>query len=155
MIMCVCAWMCECKWTPGVGDGQGGLACCNSWGRKESDTTERLNWTELNWKGNWRPEKNLELNKSMPGTWSWGWVELHFTSRQRNVHWWIGGRGWLRSARSLKKASKTLQGAKTERWMWPVGHPRQQWEPKRLCGKWSVLINLNLFAVLWRVSFPC
>ena len=33
--------------TPGVGDGQGGLACCNSWGRKESDTTERLNWTEL------------------------------------------------------------------------------------------------------------
>ena len=35
------------EWTPGVGDGQGGLACCDSWGRKESDTTERLNWTEL------------------------------------------------------------------------------------------------------------
>ena len=34
-------------WTLGVGDGQGGLACCGSWGRKESDTTERLNWTEL------------------------------------------------------------------------------------------------------------
>ena len=33
-------------WTPGVGDGQGGLACCSSWGHKESDTTERLNWTE-------------------------------------------------------------------------------------------------------------
>ena len=31
--------------TPGVGDGQVGLACCGSWGRKESDTTERLNWT--------------------------------------------------------------------------------------------------------------
>ena len=29
--------------TPGVGDGQGGLACCDSWGRKESDITERLN----------------------------------------------------------------------------------------------------------------
>ena len=29
-----------------VGNGQGGLACCNSWGRKESDTTEQLNWTE-------------------------------------------------------------------------------------------------------------
>ena len=29
--------------TPGVDDGQGGLACCDSWGRKESDTTERLN----------------------------------------------------------------------------------------------------------------
>ena len=34
-------------WTPGVGDGQGGLACCSSWGHKESDMTERLNWTEL------------------------------------------------------------------------------------------------------------
>ena len=39
----------EFGWTPGVGDGQGGLVCCDSWGRKESDTTERLNWTELNW----------------------------------------------------------------------------------------------------------
>ena len=38
----------ESEWTPGVGDGQGGLACCDSWGRKESDTSERLNWTELN-----------------------------------------------------------------------------------------------------------
>ena len=38
----------EFGWTPGVGNGQGGLACCNSWGRKELDTTERLNWTELN-----------------------------------------------------------------------------------------------------------
>ena len=37
----------EFEWTPGVGDGQGGLACCNSWGRKELDTTEQLNWTEL------------------------------------------------------------------------------------------------------------
>ena len=38
---------CESEWTPGVGDGQGGLACCDSWGGKESDMTERLNWTEL------------------------------------------------------------------------------------------------------------
>ena len=36
----------ESEWTPGVGDVQGGLACCDSWGRKESDTTEQLNWTE-------------------------------------------------------------------------------------------------------------
>ena len=34
-------------WTLGVGDGQGGLACCSSWGRKESDMSEQLNWTEL------------------------------------------------------------------------------------------------------------
>ena len=36
----------EFEWTPGVGDGQGGLACCDSWGCKESDMTEQLN---LNW----------------------------------------------------------------------------------------------------------
>ena len=38
----------EFELTPGVGDGQGGLACCSSWGRKELDTTERLKWNELN-----------------------------------------------------------------------------------------------------------
>ena len=37
----------ESGWTLGDGDGQGGLACCDSWGHKESDTTVRLNWTEL------------------------------------------------------------------------------------------------------------
>ena len=36
------------EWTPEVGDGQGGLACCDSWGRKESHMTEWLNWIELN-----------------------------------------------------------------------------------------------------------
>jgi len=35
-------------WIPGVGDGPGGLVCCDSWGHKELDTTELLNWTELN-----------------------------------------------------------------------------------------------------------
>ena len=39
----------ESEWTPGDGDGQGGLVCCDSWCRKESDTTEQLKWTELNW----------------------------------------------------------------------------------------------------------
>ena len=34
-------------WISGVGDVQGGLACCSPWGRKKSDTTERLNWTEV------------------------------------------------------------------------------------------------------------
>ena len=40
----------EFEWTPGVGDEQGNLACCSSWCRKESYTTELLNWTELNWR---------------------------------------------------------------------------------------------------------
>ena len=37
----------ESEWTLGVGDGQGGLVCCSSWGCRELDTTERLNWTVL------------------------------------------------------------------------------------------------------------
>ena len=45
---------CEFEQALGIVDGQGGLACCDSWGRKESDTTERLNWTELNLTSRWR-----------------------------------------------------------------------------------------------------
>ena len=33
----------ESECTPGVGDGQGGLVCCDSWGRKQLDMTEQLN----------------------------------------------------------------------------------------------------------------
>ena len=45
------SWVCghEFEWTLGVGDGQGGLVCCSPWGCKESDMTDWLNWTELNW----------------------------------------------------------------------------------------------------------
>ena len=39
-------------WTPGVGDGQGGLVYCSSWGHKELDMTEQLNWTEMNQQDN-------------------------------------------------------------------------------------------------------
>ena len=49
----------ESEWTLGVGDEQGGLACCNSWGRKESDTTEWLNWTELNFQDGGAPCSQL------------------------------------------------------------------------------------------------
>ena len=50
-------------WIPGVGDRQGGLVCCNSWGRKESDTTEWLNWTEL----------KVQMVKNPPAMWE-TWV---------------------------------------------------------------------------------
>ena len=39
----------EFEQAPGVGDGQGSLECCSPWGQKESDMTEQLKWTELNW----------------------------------------------------------------------------------------------------------
>ena len=48
----------------GVGDGQGGLACCSPWGRKVSDMTERLNWTEafipVKWKLTFKMNANLK-----------------------------------------------------------------------------------------------
>ena len=46
----------EFGWTPRVGDRQGGLACCDSWGHKESDTTERLNWLTDHTINIWRHE---------------------------------------------------------------------------------------------------
>ena len=38
---------CEFEQAPGVGDGQGSLACCSPWGSKESDTTEQQIWTGI------------------------------------------------------------------------------------------------------------
>ena len=58
----------ESEWTPGVGDGQGGLACSDSWGCKELDTTEtKLNWTELS------APLFFPLKRSyFQPVWSWG-----------------------------------------------------------------------------------
>jgi len=51
-------------WTLGVGDRQGGLVCSHSWGRKESDTTEQLNCTELRLIGELHsPTKNTKSNE--------------------------------------------------------------------------------------------
>ena len=65
------------RWTLGVGDGQGGLACCNSWGRKEWDMTEWLNWTELKtcWENNWYNCQKLVI--SYPQNRSW-WFLLKY-----------------------------------------------------------------------------
>ena len=52
----------ESEWTPGDGDGQGGLVCCDSWGCKESDTTEWL--TELNWILIYLSLKDIEESKT-------------------------------------------------------------------------------------------
>ena len=52
------------EWTPGVGDGQGGLGCCDSWGHKEWDMTERLNWTECY-------IVNLQVYFLCPLPWMW------------------------------------------------------------------------------------
>ena len=58
----------EFEWTPGVGDGQGGLVCWDSWGRKESDMTERPNCTELNWILLRRASQVAQLEKDLPAS---------------------------------------------------------------------------------------
>ena len=59
-------------WTPEVGDGQGGLACCDSWGRKESDTTE-LNYTfPASASASFLPKKSQGWS---PSEWT-GWISL-------------------------------------------------------------------------------
>ena len=60
----------ESEWTSGVGDGQGGLACCNSWGHKELDMTEQLNWTELN-------HTPLSMGFSMDEAKVLEWIAVH------------------------------------------------------------------------------
>ena len=63
----------ESEWTPGVGDGQGGLVCCDSWGHKVSDTTERLNWTEF-------PLSQLVKNATQVGIFGDSWDISHFSA---------------------------------------------------------------------------
>ena len=73
----------ESRWTPGAGDGQWGLACCDSWGRKESDTTERLIWSDLIFLGN-------RISFTMKG--SSLFFSLMFTSSDINsmtLLWWL------------------------------------------------------------------
>ena len=55
---------------PGFGDGQGSVACYSSWGCKESDTTERLNWTELSSLVVFHTFFNLSLNFAISSSWS-------------------------------------------------------------------------------------
>ena len=65
----------ESEQAPGVGDGQGGLACCIPWGRKESDMTEQLSGTELKVSGNglpsWLRQERICLQCSRPGFDRW------------------------------------------------------------------------------------
>ena len=71
----------EFEWTPGVGDGQGGLACCDSWGHGELDTTERLNWTELRdgWILENKPGQHVRW-----GTWD---ISLHIPYCKLKIVW--------------------------------------------------------------------
>ena len=79
-------------WNPGVGDGQGGLACCSSWGHKESDTTEWLNWTEtcrtwlnfkvLHRKGNYKQDGKTAIRMGDNNSIWNNWRRINFQNIQ-------------------------------------------------------------------------
>ena len=91
--------------------GQGGLACCDSWGRQESDTTERLNWTERQRRRQWQPTPVLLPGgsygrRSLVGCSPWGhweldmtqWLHFHALEKKMATHssvlaWRIPGTG--------------------------------------------------------------
>ena len=72
----------ESEWTPGFGDGQGGLACCNSWGCKESDMTEQLNWLKLRYIGHLMQRADLLENNLMLGK-----IEGKRRREQQRMRW--------------------------------------------------------------------
>ena len=100
----------ESEWTPRVGDGQGGLECCNSWGRKESETTERLNWTELRASFVAQMVKNLTEMQETQEMWFWslGWedpLEEEMTTYSSILAWripWTEEPGGLQSMGSQR-----------------------------------------------------
>ena len=75
----------EFEWTPGVGDGQGCLAYCDSWGCKESDTTEQLIWSDLICDGE---KKSLEINSWMISEREWGRWYISITVVDTNPGFW-------------------------------------------------------------------
>jgi len=75
----------EFGWTPEVGDGQGSLACCDSWGRKESDMIEWLNWTELTFYTIWI----WVITRLRRLVTSWGVVTLDAIKKQCYLLWRI------------------------------------------------------------------
>ena len=112
----------EFEWTPGVGDGQGGLGCCNSWGHKESEMTKRLNWTEL----------RVEINKKT----AWTLINMKKKSEKhdpRTVRKKLKWREKKSQVRVVKKKGKMEKDQDYE-----IIKPQTQW-----IKKWEFNIYFN------------
>ena len=102
----------ESQWIPGVGDGQGGLVCCNSWGHKESDTSEPF-WSDvaqlvknppamqetrvqfLGWED--PLEKGYATHSSILGLPWWpSWLKIHLQCGRPGFDPWVGKIPWRR-----------------------------------------------------------
>ena len=102
---------CESEWTPGVGDGQGGLACCHSWGCKELEMTELLNWTELDCK---------EIHPVHPkGNQSWIFIRRTDAKAEAPILWPPDMKSWLTGKDLMlgKIEGKRRRGQQRTRWL--------------------------------------
>ena len=128
----------EFRWTPEVGDGQGGLVCCNSWGCKKSDTTERLNWTELEretgrfyiiWalKSLWmvtaasKLKHTCSLEEKLWKSWCWNW------SSNTLATWCQGPTHWKRP------------------WCWEDWRQEEKWATEDEMVEWHYWLNGHEF----------
>ena len=114
----------ESEWTPGVGDGQEGLACCDSWGRKELDMTDWLNWTSVKswliWKDphackDWvqGDDRGWDGWMASPTQWTWAWVN--------SGSWWWTGRSDILQFRGLQIVRHDWASELTD---WFISDPR-------------------------------
>ena len=106
-------------WTLGIGDGQGSLVCCNSWGHKESDTTELLNWTELS-------EYHGDLFQKLPCTHCYTQC-LPPCNRPRWSHASTGDT-W-----TLTGKSESVSYGVTSPFSWVLVHTQFSFCPPRVC----------------------
>ena len=109
-------------WTPGVGDGQGDLVCCGSWGCKESDTTERLSWTKFS-----RPREMLWI--SLQSYFRWSLLRITYEDSALGVSWTcgqadlhgqktFGAELWKLSAGSFLWAVSSVREGDIRGWQW-------------------------------------
>ena len=113
----------ESGWTPGVGDGQGGLACCNSRGHKESDMTEQLNWTvTLGWNNQMGPIKLISVCTAK-----------ETIKQNRRTTYRMGGNICLRKERGQKWKKKVGSGRKSK----TCSHGQTSLAPPRTCEEWG------------------
>ena len=120
-------WSHEFGWTPGFGDGQGGLACCGSWGLKELDRAERLNWSELNViLLRWRYLSKGNLMKQCWGNWA--------IDGCRDHQWSVGLWSRERGGHILFSA---VTGRKSDVQMEPCSGDHSEANPRSECLIWA------------------
>ena len=125
----------ESEWTPGAGDGQGGLACCDSWSRKESDMTEQLNWTKVNsgkdgesevptvMEPNWGLLAHTEESKSTDISLWWRKVQYFFFFYFTILYWFC---------HTSTESTVFITGTKQGEW---AAHAQKTWTAWWLSGK--------------------